>query len=260
MGRPSRYTRASNLSARVAVITGASRGLGRSIALRLGSTGYNIAALYRSNSDLAEQVVQQIRSMGSDALSIGLDVSDSLAVGGAIDQIVERWQRIDVLVCNAGIFSRSTIVDTTDAEFTRTFAVNVAGVFNCIRAVLPVMMRLRSGRIITISSHNAKRGTGPSSKATYAATKNAVESYTKGAAVEGAPYGITVNCVSPGWIEVGPPPAERTDLQRKLLESIPLGRPGLPDEVAAAVAFLVSDEAAYITGETLDVNGGTWMD
>jgi len=259
MGQASRYT-SSGLTRGVAVVTGASRGLGRAIALRLAQDGYRIAVLFERSIEQAEQVAREIRATGPEAMTIAVDVSNSKAVDEAVHKIMDQWNRIDILVCNAGIFSRSSIVDTSDEEFRRTFDVNVMGVFNFFRAVLPIMMSQRSGRVIAISSHNAKRGTGASSKATYAATKNAVESYTKGAAVEAAPYGVTVNCVSPGWIETGPPPAERSELQKKLLEGIPLGRPGEPREVAAAVAFLASEDAGYITGEILDINGGTWMD
>lgn len=248
------------MSRRVAVVTGASRGLGRAIALRLAEDGYDIAVVFERSTEKAEQVAAEVRATRREVITIPADVSDGTAVAKAVARVIDQWNRIDVLVCNAGIFSRSLIPDTSDEEFRRTFDVNVMGVFNFLRAVLPIMMAQRSGRVITISSHNAKRGTGPSSKATYAATKNAVESYTKGAAIEAAPYGITVNCVSPGWIEMEPPPAERTEAQKRLLASIPLGRPGRPREVAAAVAFLASEDAGYITGEILDVNGGTWMD
>jgi 3-oxoacyl-[acyl-carrier protein] reductase len=198
--------------------------------------------------------------MDRRAEQIQADVADSTAVESALSRIVEQWETLDVLICNAAIFSRSEIVETSDQEFDRTFAVNVKGVFNCMKFALPIMCRQRSGRVITISSHNAKRGTGQSSKATYAATKSAVESYTRGAAIEAAPFGVTVNCVSPGWIPKDPLPPEPTDFQLKLLEGIPLGRPGRAAEIAAAVSFLASEGAGYITGETLDVNGGTWMD
>jgi 3-oxoacyl-[acyl-carrier protein] reductase len=249
-----------DLTRRAAMISGASRGLGRAIAMRLARDGCDIAVLYHTEDALATSAVDEITALGADAFSIQVDVADGSSVDAAVKAAIDRWGHLEIVVCNAGIFSRSTLPDTTDDEFTRTFDVNVRGVFNLIRAALPVMMHQRYGRIVTVSSHNAKRGTGASSKATYAATKNAVESYTRGAAVEGAPFGITVNCVSPGWIEKGPPPLERSDFEKALLAAIPLGRPGRPDEVGAAVAFLASDDAGYITGETLDVNGGTWMD
>ena len=245
---------------RVAAVTGASGGLGKAISLRLAREGCHLAALYHQNDASATSVVNEITSAGGHAVAVQANVADPEAVEAAIHGVMEKWHRIDVLVCNAGVFSRSTIVETSDDEFDRTFAINVKGVFNCIRAALPIMINQQSGRVITISSHNAKRGTGMSSKATYAATKSAVESYTRGAAVEMAPHGITVNCVSPGWIPKEPLPPEPTEFQRAVLEGIPLGRPGLDTEVAAAVAFLSSEEAGYITGETLDVNGGTWMD
>lgn len=263
MGRVSQLAslEVSGLDARVAVVTGASGGLGRHISLRLAQDGADVAVMYHNDVEAARRLEQDIAALGRRTLVIQANVADGHQVGAAVEQIFERWGRIDVLVCNAGVFSRSTIAETTDEEFDSTFAVNVKGTFNCLRAVLPLMMKARHGRVVTISSHNAKRGTGPSSKATYAATKNAIESYTKGAAVEAAPYNITVNCVSPGWVpRTAPIASHETERELKLLESIPLGRAGSPNDVAAAVAFLASEEAGYITGETLDVNGGTWMD
>jgi len=247
------------MNSRTALVTGGSRGLGRAIALRLATEGFDVAVV-DLEAEAAEQTAVEIRSAGRRCIAFKADVADPEAASSVVDQVVAQWGRIDVLVCNAGIFARSIIIETSDEEFRRTFDVNVGGVFYYLRATLPVMMRQGRGRIVTIASHNYKRGTGASSRATYAATKAAVVSYTKGAAVEAAPYGITVNSVSPGWIETGPPPVERSDLQKQLLAAIPLGRPGKPHEIAAAVAYLVSDDAAYITGEILDVNGGTWMD
>lgn len=248
------------LESKVALITGASRGLGRAIALRLAQDGCDVAITYETSEELALATATDINAMGRKSRIYQLDVAEPAEVKRVVDDLVAAWQRIDVLVCNAGIFSRSLIHETSDEEFARTFAVNVGGVFFMMRSVLPIMMAQRSGRIISISSHNAKRGTGASSRATYAATKNAVESYTKGAAVEMAPYDVTVNAVSPGWIEKEPHLGERTDLHKQLLAAIPLHRPGTPDEIAAAVSYLASDLAGYITGEILDVNGGTWMD
>ena len=242
------------------MVTGASGGLGRAISLRLAEAGCDVAALYLTDRDSAAQVVRDVTAVGVRGMAVAADIAETDAVESAVGQVVAAWGRIDVLVCNAATFSRSSIIETSDEEFERTFAVNVKGVFNFLRAVLPIMMEQRGGRIVTISSHNAKRGTGISSKATYAATKSAVESYTRGAAVEAAPYNITVNCVSPGWTPKDPLPAVPTDFQRTLLDGIPLHRPGSPVEIGAAVAFLASEEAGYITGETLDVNGGTWMD
>jgi 3-oxoacyl-[acyl-carrier protein] reductase len=249
-----------DLSRRVALVTGASRGLGRAIAIRLAEDGCDVAITYEVSDELALATAAEIEAKGAKARIYQLDVAEPTAVRRVVDDLVANWLRIDVLVCNAGIFSRSLIHETSDEEFARTFAVNVGGVFYMMRTVLPIMMGQRSGRVINISSHNAKRGTGASSKATYAATKNAVESYTKGAAIEMAPYNVTVNAVSPGWIEKEPHHGERTELHKQLLAAIPLHRPGTPDEIAAAVSYLASDLAGYVTGEILDVNGGTWMD
>lgn len=245
---------------KTALVTGGSRGLGRAIALRLARDGSNVAVLYRHETERATEVVAEISDLGRQGLPLQADVADRAAVEAAVRRVVDEWGRLDILVCNAAIFSRSLIVDTPDEEFEQTFAINVRGVFNCMRAALPIMMEQRSGRIINISSHISKLGSGLSSRATYAATKAAVDAYTKGAAREAAPYNITVNSVAPGWIEKRPTPTERSDAEKALLAGIPLARPARPDEVASAVAYLASDDAGYITGEILDVNGGSLMD
>lgn len=250
----------SEMTRRVALVTGASRGIGRAIAVRLARDGADVACVYLREAAQAQEVRQEIEGLGRQALLIQADLADLGAGKAVVDQVVAAWGRLDILVNNAAVFSRSKVADTPDEEFLSTFAVNVGGVFSFMRAALPVMYAQRSGRIINLSSHNAKRGTGGSSKATYAATKSAVDSYTKGTAVEAAPYNVTVNSIAPGWIEKGEPPAERNEFQKGLLAGIPLGRPGRPEEVAAAVAFLASEEAGYVTGEIFDINGGSWMD
>lgn len=248
------------LAQRAALVTGATRGIGRAIAIRLARDGADVAFTYIDRDAEATAVVKEIEELERRALRFRLDVADANAVNAAVAEILRAWGRLDVLVCNAGILSRSLLIDTSDEEFTRTFDVNVRGVFNCMRAVLPHMTAQRRGRIVNVSSQLAKRGGGAVSKATYAATKAAVDAYTKGVAIEASPFGVTVNSVAPGWIEKTEPPAERPEHQKKMLEGIPAGRPGRPDEIAAAVSFLASDDAAYITGEVLDVNGGSWMD
>jgi 3-oxoacyl-[acyl-carrier protein] reductase len=250
----------ANLTGRVAIITGGSRGIGRAIALRLARDGADVAIVFREQQNEAEAIRSQIVAEGRRCLSLQLDVADASAVNSVVERVRRELGRLDILVCNAGIFSRSTLIETSDDEFTRTFDVNVRGVFNCMRASLPHMIEQRWGRIINLSSQIAKRGAGTASKATYGATKAAVDAYTKGVAIEASPFGVTVNSVAPGWIEKTEPPAERPEHQRKMLEGIPVGRPGRPEDVAAVVSFLASDEASYITGEVVDVNGGSWMD
>lgn len=245
---------------RTALVTGGSRGIGRAIALRLAQDGVDVAFTFAEREDDARAVVSEIERLGRRSLAVRADVANASAGEDVVRRVLEAWGRLDILVNNAGVFSRSTIVETSDEEFTRTFDVNVRGVFNMMRAAMPVMIRQRHGRIVNISSHLAKRGAGARTKATYAATKAAVDAYTKGVALEAGPHGITVNSVAPGWIEKGEPPAERPPDQLKMLEGVPVGRPGRPEEIAAAVAFLASEEAGYVTGEVFDVNGGSWMD
>ena len=249
------------LQGRTALVTGASRGIGRAIALALAQEGADVVVNYNDHPEEAQRVVKLIQDQGRRAAALKANVSRSQEVDPMVRTVLGEFRKIDILVCNAGVGCRSLIVETTDEEWTRVFDINVRGVFNFVRAVMPAMMKQRYGKIITISSVIAKKGAGWVSKSTYAASKAAVIAYTKGIALEGAEYGITANSVCPGWVDKeGMGGARPSDVREQAMKQIPLARGCTPEEIGAAVVFLVSEDASYMTGSTIDLNGGLLME
>jgi 3-oxoacyl-[acyl-carrier protein] reductase len=244
------------LAGKVAVVTGAARGIGAAIARRLAREGAVSCLLdLRDASDVA----REIRTAGREAFEFAVDVIDPEAVRDAIDGIAREQGSIDILVNNAGIIARGTLLDLTPETWRRVFAVNVDGAFHCCRAVIPHMIRQRSGRILTVTSIAGKMGDLTASPA-YGTSKGALNTLTKSLARQLAGYGITVNAVAPHAIETDMSAEWSEEKRREVVAGIPLGRLGRPEEVAEAVLFLVSDGASFITGEILDVNGGALMD
>ncbi len=239
---------------RVALVTGASGGIGKAIALTLAREGADVAINGRSAERL-EVVASEIRDMKQRVLTVKADVSISGEVSRMIKTVVDKFAKIEILVNNAGVFETVSLEKITEAQWDRVMAVNLKGVFNCSRAVISVMKRQEWGKIVNIASDAGKTG-GMIPVAHYATSKAGIICFTKSLARELAPYGVNVNAVSPGIID--------TEMVRIVVKkrkiSIPLGRMGIPEDVANAVLFLVSDEASYITGEILDVNGGLVMD
>jgi len=245
----------------VALITGASSGIGRATAEAMGRRGARVAVNYCKNRAGAEDAIESIRKQGGDALALGADVTRAADVQAMVGAVLERWGRVDILVNNAGdLLARHNLGDMTEDYWDRIMALNLKSAFLCVKAVWEEMARRRSGCIVNVTSIAARNGGGPGAAA-YAAAKGGLLTYTKSLAKELAPYGVRVNGVAPGVIAT--PYHERhssPELLQKFVASIPLGRAGTAEEVADVIVFLASPAARYLTGETIEVNGGMWMD
>lgn len=243
------------LKDKVAIVTGASRGIGKATAIALATEGAKVVVNYGRNSEAADAVVAEITEAGGEAIAIGADVSQAEAVDEMVNTIKEKFGRIDVLVNNAGITRDTLMLRMKLEDWQAVINLNLTGVFLCCKAVSKIMLKQRSGTIINISSVAGEMGN--SGQANYSAAKAGVIGLTKTLAKEFAPRGVTVNAVAPGFIE--------TDMTKDLkaddiLKLIPLGRYGKPEEIAGMIRFLAADPASkYITGQVFNVNGGMVM-
>ncbi|AZS16149.1 3-oxoacyl-[acyl-carrier-protein] reductase [Paenibacillus lutimineralis] len=245
------------LEGQTALVTGASRGIGRSIALTLAGAGANIAVNYAGNEEAAAKVVTEIEALGVKAYAVKGHVGDSEQFDAMVKGVVEAWGRIDILVNNAGITRDNLIMRMKEEEFDEVIATNLKGVFNGIKSVTRPMMKQRSGRIINISSVVGVLGNA--GQANYVAAKAGVIGLTKSAARELASRNITVNCIAPGFIETDMTDQLPEEVRQGMLGNIPLARLGQPEEIAKVALFLASDSASYMTGQTLHVDGGMYM-
>jgi len=245
------------LTGKVALVTGASRGIGRAIALRLAEAGADVIVNYAGNEALAQAVVEQIASMGRSACKVRANVANPQEVQEMFQTILDQYGRLDVLVNNAGITRDNLLIRLKEEEWDEVIATNLKGVFNCIKAAARPMMKQRWGRIINISSVVGVLGNP--GQANYAAAKAGVIGLTKTSARELASRNITVNVVAPGFIETDMTDKLPEEVKTAMLNQIPLGRFGQVDDVAQLVCFLASDAAGYITGQTLHVDGGMYM-
>jgi 3-oxoacyl-[acyl-carrier protein] reductase len=242
---------------RVALVTGGSRGIGRAIALRLSKEGAAVAVCAR-NLDSAQIVADHVKAGGGRSLALMADVANTTQVSEVIGAIMEEWGRLDILVNNAGITRDNLLLRMSEEDWDAVMATNLKGAFNCSKAALRPMMKARWGRIINISS--VVGVSGNAGQANYVASKAGLIGFTKTLARELASRNITANAVAPGIIpETGMTGDLGEDLIRKMVEQVPVGRPGTPEEVAHAVAFLVADESAYLTGQVIHVDGGMVM-
>jgi 3-oxoacyl-[acyl-carrier protein] reductase len=241
-----------------ALVTGASRGIGRSIALQLADEGYNVAVNYAGSKDKADAVVEEIKAKGVDSFAIQANVANGDEVKAMIKEVVSQFGSVDVLVNNAGITRDNLLMRMKEQEWDDVIDTNLKGVFNCIQKVTPQMLRQRSGAIINLSS--VVGAVGNPGQTNYVATKAGVIGMTKSVARELASRSITVNAVAPGFIVSDMTDALSDELKEQMLNQIPLARFGEDKDIANTVAFLASEKAKYITGQTIHVNGGMFME
>lgn len=245
------------LDGHVALVTGASRNIGRAIAVALAEHGADVAVCARDLGHL-QAVADEIRGMGRRALAVAADVSDPAQVVAMVGQVEEQLGPVDILVNNVGVRPKQSVLEMSFDDWDRIIRVNLSSAFYCAKAVVPRMVEKRTGRIINISGRSGF--SGQADRAHVVASKAGMHGLTKALAHELAAYGITVNTVSPGHIETtrpadSPPIADAA----QLVKGVPLGRLGLPQEIAAACVYLASPAAAYVTGQVLHVNGGAFM-
>jgi 3-oxoacyl-[acyl-carrier protein] reductase len=247
----------STLEGKVAVVTGGSRGIGRAIALALGRAGAQVAVTCTQQRVAAEAVVEELKQGDRVGRVYQFDVADADATARAFDEITEDFGRLDILVCNAGVRRDQLLVRMKSEDWDLVMQTNLSGTFHCARAAARPMLRQRWGRIIAISSVAGLMGNA--GQVNYAASKAGMLGFVKSLAREVAPRGITVNAVAPGFIETDMTASLTEAQHRALLQQIPSGELGKPEDVAACVVFLASDGARYVTGEVLNVSGGLAM-
>jgi len=244
-----------SLTNRVALITGASRGIGREAALLMAQAGAKVVINFAKREKEAYDVLAEVERRGGQGLVVRANVAAMEEVKRMVNSTLDHFGRIDILVNNAGIWTYGRIDTMPPEVWDETMDTNLKGTFNCCRAVVPWMIRQGGGRIVNVSSTAGQRGEAFHSH--YAATKGAIISFTKSLAAELAPHGILVNAVAPGWVDTEMSAEALREEGEKILSTIPLGRAGKAEEIAGPLLFLVSDLATYITGEILNVNGGS---
>lgn len=245
------------LKDKCAIVTGASRGIGRAIAKKLASLGANIVLNYRSNDEEAIKVKEELLSYGVDVFLYKCDISDFNAVEEMIKASKEKFGKVDIMINNAGITKDTLLLRMKEEDFDKVIEVNLKGVFNCLKAITPVMIRQKCGKIVNLSSVVGL--VGNAGQVNYAASKAGVIGMTKSLAKEVGSRGITVNAVAPGFIDTDMTEVLGEKFKEEAKKSIPLKRLGKPEDVAGAVAYLVGNEASYITGQVLNVDGGMVM-
>ena len=247
----------TDLTGSVALVTGGSRGIGRAVAIRLAQAGAKIVFNYRGNHDAAQEVLGELKGGGAHAMAVAGDVAVSADVDRLVTAALEAFGRVDILVNNAGITRDTLLMRMSEEDWDAVLDTNLKGTFLVTKTVMRGMIRQRSGRIVNITSVSGQLGNA--GQANYAASKAGVIGFTRATAREVASRGITVNAVAPGFIETDIWANVSEEARKSILNMAPLGTIGKPEDVAEAVAFLASDAARYITGQTLNVDGGLVM-
>lgn len=245
------------LDGKCALVTGASRGIGRAVALKLASEGAKVALNFAGNEAAANEVRQEIEAMGGQAILVKADIADEAAVQDMVQKTADAFGRIDILVNNAGITRDGLLARMKEEDWDAVLSTNLKGVFLTTKAVAKLMMKQRAGRIVNMAS--VVGVTGNAGQANYSAAKAGVIGFTKTVAKELASRGVTANAVAPGFIDTDMTSVLSDKAKEAALSGIPLGRMGTPEDIADAVLFLVSDQASYITGQVLHVDGGMVM-
>jgi 3-oxoacyl-[acyl-carrier protein] reductase len=246
-----------SLAGKVAVVTGGSRGIGRAICLSLAKLGAKVVINYVSRPEAAEETRAQVEALGSECVVVKFDVADTSGVQEAFKQITAECGRLDILICNAGITRDGLLIKMKEEDWDQVMAVNLKGAFNCIKAGCRPMMKQRWGRIIIITS--VVGFAGNAGQVNYSAAKAGLVGLTRSTARELASRSITVNCVAPGYIDTEMTSGLPEAIKEKILAEIPLGSLGTPEDIASAVMYLASDDASYVTGQAIHVNGGMFM-
>lgn len=245
------------LKNKVALVTGASRGIGRQIALSLAKEGATVVVNYNGNKEKADEVVAAIVAEGGVAESYGCNVADFEAAGEMITEVIKKYGSLDILVNNAGITKDGLLLKMTEEDFDKVIDINLKGSFNCIKHVSRQMLKQKAGRIINMSS--VVGVVGNAGQTNYAASKAGVIGMTKSVARELGSRGITVNAIAPGYIDTDMTAVLSDEIKGQIVDSVPLKRMGQVEDIANAVVFLASDKASYITGQVLSVDGGMSM-